>query len=435
MRRLMFAALLLVALISSPSAPMRAAFRPIANDFDGDGRTDLPIYRQPYGGADGRWLILRSAPAFDGAGLGIDSPAGWHHIAGDLDGDGLSDTIAIDFSQRWHIRYSRTAWSAAGGNNFVYPDTRAAIVPFVGTFDESLAPAFIAYEPARGLWNRLPAQGPWAPLPPVQWGRASDAPVPGDYDGDGITDLAVWRPSDGRWYILDSRSGYRSARAYDWGAPGDVPFPGDFDGDGLSDLAVFRPSTGTWYILFSSTQYSQAAARGIQWGADGDSPRIGDYDGDGRTDLAVWRERTGTWYLLLSSADYRYTAARGIQWGSSLFSTYLTFDVPLPQPLYARVLRVSGGCGSIRQGQGGVACTISPSEGSLPDSSGLQVFADLRTFGGSAQQRLSSCFGEYDVFAQIPADMAPGPKPFPAWAVDAEGRRADVTLTIQVEPR
>ena len=69
------------------------------------------------------------------------------------------------------------------------------------------------------------------------WGQAGDVPVPGDYDGNGTTDLAVFR--NGEWYV-------KGQALQIWGQAGDVPVPGDYDGNGTTDIAVFR--NGVWYV-------------------------------------------------------------------------------------------------------------------------------------------------------------------------------------------
>jgi hypothetical protein len=121
-------------------------------DYDGDGQTDLAIFRR----ANGHWLIKRSS---DGGliqlqwGLGSDLP-----VAADYDGDGKTD-IAV--------------WRGATGQWFILRSSDGA--------------------------KRV-----------MVWGTSHapyhDLPAPADYDGDGKADVAVWRAAEGKWHALGSAS-------------------------------------------------------------------------------------------------------------------------------------------------------------------------------------------------------------------------------------
>ncbi len=234
-------------------------------DVDGDGATDVTIYRPTTAG----WWTLKSSTNFSAY-----STQGWGGISGDLtepgdyDGDGKMD-LAI-------FRPSNVSWYVLlSGANF-------------------------------GAYNTYTL------------GQVGDLPVPGDYDGDGRTDVAVFRPSTGQWLVLKSSTNFTSSSTYGWGLSGDVAVPGDYDGDGKIDLAVFRPSTLGWWILWSSTNF--ATYNGYSWGLTGDVPVNGDYDGDGRTDVAVYRPSTGGWWILYSKFNFSTYSTYG--WG-------LSGDVPL----------------------------------------------------------------------------------------------------------
>jgi uncharacterized protein YegP (UPF0339 family) len=136
---------------------------PIAGDFDGDGKSDISVYRpstgewflrlstQNYGIMVGNWYYQWGVPG--------DQPVG-----GDFDGDGKTD-IAIyrPSTGEWYLRLSTQNYAIAAGN--------------------------------------------WL----FTWGVPGDQPVAGDFDGDKKTDIAIYRPSTGEWYIRLSTQNYAIA--------------------------------------------------------------------------------------------------------------------------------------------------------------------------------------------------------------------------------
>ena len=130
---------------------------PIAGDFDGDGKSELAVYRPSIGG----WFIRNSSQGYSTAtasfyqwGLPGDVP-----IAADFDGDGKTDlTVFRPPTGEWFIRYSAQGYDAN----------------------------------TAGVY---------------QWGLPGDVPLSSDFDGDGKTELAVFRPSIGGWFIRYSSRG------------------------------------------------------------------------------------------------------------------------------------------------------------------------------------------------------------------------------------
>ncbi|HEX2054764.1 MAG TPA: VCBS repeat-containing protein [Actinomycetota bacterium] len=235
-------------------APVRPAFRAPA-DFNGDGRTDIAVYRPSVGG----WYQKDSgAPTF--WGLRDDIP-----VAADYNSDGKADvTVWRPSSGQWFVKDGLTSYWGIPSD-----------IPVPGDYDGNGQANVAIWRPSTGQWFLKDG-------PTYSWGISSDIPVPGDYDGDGDTDAAVWRPSSGGWYIKDGPTFF-------WGVAGDIPVPGDYNGDGDTDIAVYRPSTGTWWIK------DQAP---VTFGGDPtDVPVIGDYDGDKDIDIAIYRRSIGIWWI------------------------------------------------------------------------------------------------------------------------------------------
>ncbi len=137
-----------------------------SSDFDGDGGTDLSVFRP----STGQWFVFNSG--------------------------------------------SNTFSSALFGQN--------GDVPVNGDFDGDQRADFAVFRPSIGSWFILNSSN--GTVQSVQWGQNGDEAVPGDYDKDGKTDIAVFRPNGGGWFILRSSNG--QLQAAQWGANGDTPVPG-----------------------------------------------------------------------------------------------------------------------------------------------------------------------------------------------------------------
>ena len=238
-------------------------------DFDGDGRTDLSVFRP----ANGTWFLNRSTAGLLAIQFG---QAGDTIVPGDYDNDNRAD-VAVRRGQIWYILNSSNSTVTTVQFGL------ASDIPVQRDYDGDGDTDIAVFRPSNGVWYT--STNPMTNFGAVRFGQNGDVPVPDDYDGDGKDDLAVFR--NGTWFLNQSTAGMR---AVNFGAASDMPVQADYDGDNRTDIAVFRPSNGTWYILGST-----AGFYGVQFGAGTDIPVPGDYDGDGRDDQAVFRG--GTWFI------------------------------------------------------------------------------------------------------------------------------------------
>jgi hypothetical protein len=265
-------------------------------DFDGDGKSDISIFR----GDEGLWAAL---PSSNQNGPDIEqhwgsTSLGDRIVPADYDGDGKADFAVFRPSEgTWYIHKN-------AGGDVAIAFGLAGDVPVPADYDGDGKSDVAVFRPSDGYWYILRSSDNG--FQARQWGASTDRPVIGDYNGDGKADFAVARPDDPvagslTWYI--NYNGSNSFVATQWGASTDRIVPGDFDGDRKADLTVFRPSEGIWYTLQSTGGY-----RGPQWGLSTDVLAAADYDGDGKTDLGVFRPSEGNWYILGSTSGFTATS-------------------------------------------------------------------------------------------------------------------------------
>ena len=257
-------------------------------DFDGDGKSDISVWRPETGtfyvanSSNSSYTILNF-------GLSTDILA-----PGDYDGDGKTDfAIWRPETGVWHL-YSRSIY-----RSFTFGASGDIPVPADYDGDGRTDPA--VFRPSNGvwyIWNSFDSRG--TSYTTVQFGLNGDKPVPDDYDGDGRADMAVFRPSNGEWWINRSTAGVVAAA---FGVASDRPVQADYSGDGRADIAFWRPSTGEWFVLRSD----DASYYSVPFGQSGDKPSVGDYDGDGKSDIGVFRPETGVWYISQSQSGVLIT--------------------------------------------------------------------------------------------------------------------------------
>ena len=239
----------------------------LSQDFDGDLKSDIAIWRPGPGGTAGFYILQSSNNTFRFAQFGAtgDAPS----VSADYDGDGKADPAVFRNG-------SPAVWyyiGSATGNVGIIPWGQTGDIPFPGDFDGDGKTDFgIARNFGNGqlIWWRMLSNG--TVLPNQVFGTTADYLVPGDYDGDHKTDIASINLSTSplRWSYLSSVNG--TTTTVFWGTNGDLPAQGDYDGDGKTDFAIWRhgsnPGESTFWVHLSSNGGTQV----FQWGLPGDFP-------------------------------------------------------------------------------------------------------------------------------------------------------------------
>lgn len=220
-------------------------------DYDGDGSSDIAVFRP----SAGLWAVRGITRAYFGR-------AGDLPVPGDYSGRG-GDRIAVfrPASGLWAIRSLTRVYLGRDGD-----------FPAPGNYRGDGIDRMAIFRPDTGLWVIREVTR-------IYFGRAGDLPAPADYSGDGTLEIAVYRPGGGLWAV-------RGWSRFYFGGPEDWPVPGDY---GSGDRpAVFRPSSGLWAIRGMTRVY---------FGNCLDYPLPGEYPGSGFTVPGIFRPGSRLWAL------------------------------------------------------------------------------------------------------------------------------------------
>lgn len=299
-----------------PTIPPPPIQKTLQTDFNGDGKSDLTVFRT----SNNTWYVKNVFNLPWGRADKGDIP-----VPGDYNGDGKADLAVFNpNTAEWSIQTGQQSkteemyirwggyeknevpvqadyngdgitdyavWLPGSGTWYVSFSTKVKPVPSGGY--ETGSGGTVSPGPLQ------PGNSPIAIINPdlvlkVQWGRGSDGdiPVPGDYDGDGKADFAVYHPSnqpEQSFYYIKFANGQESnVRMGIWDGSGAIPVAADYNGDGRIDPAVWDPLTGEWRI---------PGQESVNWGKAGNIPVVGDFNGDGKADYAVWDPSNGFWYI------------------------------------------------------------------------------------------------------------------------------------------
>jgi hypothetical protein len=227
---------------------------PVPADYDGDGLTDLGIWRP---GTATWWAkktmggVMHAQPF----GMNGDVP-----LPADYDGDGEVDLALYRVSEGRLYIHGDTAAEKTAMTLFYVPGG----IPIVGNFGGDPNPEAGLYDPATGwIYARsiINTGSSYWVIQPL--GNGGDIPVMRDYNGDGRTELGLYEPDTGNFVIKNLATNVTTTTW--WGYAGELPVPADFNGDGATELATWNPINGWWYVRTPTGGLQQQ-----QWGTNGD---------------------------------------------------------------------------------------------------------------------------------------------------------------------
>jgi hypothetical protein len=214
-------------------------------------------------------------------GTSADVPA-----TGDWDGDGVTDIgVFRPSTGRWYLDLSGDQqWSGCGADGCFYYGTTADTA-VAGDWNNDGFTEIGVFRPSTGWWYLdFNGDNEWSGCAVdkcIFFGTANDKPVTGDWNNSGYSKIGVFRPSTGMWFLDVNGNGQWDGcgtdRCINFGTSGDLPVTGDWNGDGIYEVGTFRPTTGYWYLdLNGNGQWDGCGVDGCYYfGTAADLPVVG----------------------------------------------------------------------------------------------------------------------------------------------------------------
>ncbi len=289
-----------------------------SKDFDGDSISDIVVWRP----STGMWFILTSHSgfAFDqqrvyqlGSGAFGDIP-----LVGDFDGDGLSDlAVWRPYDGNWFLRKSGDSYETVQQVQWGLPGDKPMIADFDGDGKSDLVVyrvrdgKFYALTSSLGFNRSDALKGRVNASVVIHNGAVGYDPVVGDFTGEGKDSTAAVYQLIRFWTIKNANGQFLSSQP--WGAAGDTPLACDYDGNGVADRVAVRIMNDWvihWFIATDSGPVYEADLGSYH---TRDIPSCDkDFDGDGKVDLTVFETTTGNWNVRESSSGLTRTYAFGL---------------------------------------------------------------------------------------------------------------------------
>lgn len=211
---------------------------PFAGFFDEDGIVDLGVYR--YGETSSEFIIKNGANE-SGVRVTLGLP-GDLPVPNDFNGDGKYDLVV-------YRPKDKTFYGVLSSNNVTFQAQLGDFgdIPVCKDYDGDSRTDFATYSPKTGIWRIRTSRN--SEILEQKLGGENFLPIPADYDGDGKADICVWNKNENKINAVLSTLRRQISSDIVQGIQKEIinkdffPVPLDYDGDGASELAFWNSSS------------------------------------------------------------------------------------------------------------------------------------------------------------------------------------------------